>query len=437
MITILVFILILGFLVFVHELGHFLVARRNGIKADEFGFGFPPRIVGVQFMQGREKEKVSEIESVQVETMDMKVGNNEIIRETITEKMHTVEKSVLVKKWRIIWGSEDGDDANEKHDLKEARKKKFSGGTIYSLNWIPLGGFVKIKGADTAEIGEDSFVSKSAWTRVKVLLAGVLMNAVFAWLFFSIGFMLGTYQEVDPNTPGSQIVITTVEPNSPAASMGIQPNDFIVPEQVAANGGKIELKTVTDFQNYVAANKGNQITLELKRGSSNMTVTGTPRSLVQADQGLLGVGLAQVAKVRFSFFGALWQGVQDMGNVSLMMIDVLKTLISGGKGVEVSGIVGVAAVTGEVIPLGLAAVMRLVAIFSLNLAFINALPIPALDGGRILFILIEKIKGSPVSQKVEQAFHTAGFALLMLLMVVVTYHDLARLDVFAKIQGLF
>lgn len=379
MVTILVFILILGFLVFVHELGHFLVARRNGIKADEFGFGFPPRICGFV-------------------------------------------KDEKTNRWIFVKGGQEIQSKN----------------TIYSINWLPLGGFVRIKGEDGSGTNDtESFASKSAWTRVKVLLAGVLMNALFAWLFFSIGFMLGTYQEVDPNTPGSQVVITTVEPNSPAASMGIQPNDFILPQQIASNGQPIELKTVTDFQNYIAANKGVAITLELKRGATDMAVTGTPRLQVQADQGLLGVGLTQVAKVRYSFFSALWQGVQEIGNVSLMMVDVLKTLISGGKGVEVSGIVGVAAVTGQVIPLGLAAIMRLVAIFSLNLAFINALPIPALDGGRILFIVIEKIKGSPVSQKVEQAFHTTGFALLMLLMVVVTYHDLARLDVFTKIQRLF
>ena len=102
LITIIVFIVILGILVFVHELGHFVVARRNGIKAEEFGFGFPPRIFGIQFLQGKDKQRVSEIESVEVKTMDIKIGKEEIIQETITEKIHTSEKMMPIKKWRII-----------------------------------------------------------------------------------------------------------------------------------------------------------------------------------------------------------------------------------------------------------------------------------------------------------------------------------------------
>jgi len=170
MLTVIVFVVILGILVFVHELGHFVVARRNGIKAEEFGFGFPPRIVGIQFLEP-------------------------------------------VKKWRIIWGSKDGDDANEKRDLQEAHEKRFAGGTIYSLNWLPIGGFVRIKGEDgDGKNDADSFASKSPWIRIKVLAAGVIMNFILAWLLLSITFMIGSYQDVTgENISGSKILIESIE----------------------------------------------------------------------------------------------------------------------------------------------------------------------------------------------------------------------------------
>lgn len=401
MLTIIVFILILGFLVFVHELGHFVVARKNGIKAAEFGFGFPPRIIGIQFL---------------------KKENGKVPR----------------KKYRIIWGSNDGDDKSEKNDLKDARKEKLHGGTVYSLNWFPIGGFVKIKGEDgEGKNDEDSFASKSPWTRAKVLAAGVTMNLVFAWLFFSISFMLGTSQEVLTATPNSQILITSVEDKSPASAMGIVAGDIVSKMQVDQNGKIRELKSVEDLQNYIKEYKGKNVTLEIFRGKKSLKMEGNVRSEIEEGKGFLGIGLSQVETVRYSFFNALWQGLKETWSVILMMFFVIKGLLAGQKGIEVAGIVGVAAVTGQVIPLGLVAILRLVAIFSLNLAIINILPFPALDGGRILFILIEKIKGSPVSQKVEQGFHTAGFLLLMLLMIFVTYKDLLRLDIFAKIKGLF
>jgi regulator of sigma E protease len=378
--TILVFLLILGFLVFVHELGHFLVARKNGIKCDEFGFGFPPRAIGV---------------------------------------VHDDKKG----KWILIKGNKDVIFKN----------------TIYSLNWFPIGGFVKIKGENGDDKKDsDSFANKSAWARIAVLAAGVTMNFIFAWLFLSITFMSGTPQEaIDPSNPNSQIMITSIEDSSPASSMGLKPGDIVEKNQIASNGQIIVLNDTKNFQDFIGENKGQQINLKIRRGTNELELLGTPRAQTEEGKGLLGVGLTQVETVKYSVFEAFWKGLQETGNILLMMFDVLKNLLAGAGGVEVSGIVGIAQVTGQVIPMGFVAVLRLVAIFSLNLALINALPFPALDGGRVLFILIEKLKGSPVSQKIEQAFHTAGFVLLMLLMVVVTYRDIIKLDIVTKIKGLF
>lgn len=396
MVTFIVFAIILGFLIFVHELGHFVTARRNGIRTSEFGFGFPPRAVGVQFLY------------------------------TDAARMQKNAK----KPFRIVWGSKDGDDAQEKKDLREADKAGLYGGTVYSLNWIPIGGFVKIKGEDGEHRNDaDSFSAKSPWTRIKVLAAGVAMNFFVAWVFFSLGFMLGTPQEVsNKDAAGARIMIVSVEPNSPAAQMGIMEGDVVLGQQ-ANYGESIDLTTVKDAQDYIASLRGKEMSLRIKRGPNEMVVRGTPRAEVPEGGGLLGVGLTQVKNVKYSFFESLFKGLEETWSVVLLTVGFIFQIFAGNKEVMkgVSGIVGIAQVTGSVIPLGLVAVTRFIAMLSVNLAVLNILPIPALDGGRILFVLIEKIKGSPIKEKTEQIFHAVGFALLMVLMVWVTYRDIARI----------
>lgn len=435
MLAIIVFIIILGVLVFVHELGHFLVARRNGIKAEEFGFGFPPRVIGVQFFHGTEKEEVREIESVDVKMSDMKTAEGEIIQEMITEKFHTTTKEVPVKKWRIIWGK-DRDDEKEINDLAFAKEKNLSGGTIYSLNWFPIGGFVRIKGEDgDAKNDPESFAGKSAWIRVKVLVAGVLMNFIFAWLFLSMTFMLGAYKDVTgENAQGSKVLVEGIEDNSPAQSMDLRIGDVLI-----KGNDNVNFNNVEDVQNFVSANKGQSIILHVERGKQLVALSGTPREQAVQGQGALGISsLGEVVMVRYSFFESLWKGIIEIGGIILMMLEVLRRLVSGNRaGLTVTGVVGIAAYTGQVIPLGFSFILRFAAILSVNLGIVNALPFPALDGGRILFILIEKIKGSPVSQKVEQIFHTVGFFILILLMLVVTYFDFLRFNFFDKIKGIF
>jgi len=435
MLTVIVFIIILGILVFVHELGHFIVARRNGIKAEEFGFGFPPRIIGIQFLQGRDKQKISEVESVEVKTMDIKIGKDEIIRETITEKIHTSEKMMPVKRWRIIWGSKDGDDENEKQDLQEAHKKKFSGGTIYSLNWLPIGGFVRIKGEDgDGRKEDDSFASKSPWIRIKVLAAGVVMNFILAWFLLSITFMIGSYQDVTgENVNGSKILIESIEQKSPAEKMGINVGDVIV-----GGGDGIIFSSVEQVQQYINSNKGNEITLVLQRGSKRVKLVGTPRLQTEQGQGALGIsGLAEVVNIKYPFFEALWKGLKEVGGMFVVIGQIFYNLFQGqNTGIEVMGPVKLAMFTGQIIPLGFVFILRFIAIFSVNLGIINALPFPALDGGRILFILIEKIKGSPVSRKVEQVFHTTGMMVLLALMLFITLREIFTPEFIAKIKGI-
>lgn len=435
MLAVIVFIIILGVLIFVHELGHFVVARRNGIRCYEFGFGFPPRFFGIQFIKGERMEKVSEVEEMKVEVMDIKSGDEEILTETVTEKIHKVDKLMPVGRWRIIWGRHDDDDENEKRDWDEIEKNNYKRSTIYSLNWIPIGGFVRIKGEDGEHRDEpDSFSSRSAWTRTKVLAAGVAMNFILAWALISFGLMIGAPQAVKgPDAPAnSKIQIAEVVKGSPAETMGLKIGDEISKAQIAPDGKTAYLKNTEELQGYINSNKGQEITLKIIRGKEILNIKGNPRMDYPEGQGPLGIAMAETQIVSYPWYEAIWKGLISTGNLIVTILvafyGLLKSLIMGQSvGAEVTGPVGIAVLTKDVTKLGLVYILQFAALLSINLGIINILPIPALDGGRIFFILIEKIKGKPITHKVEQAFHTAFFVLLITLMIAVTFHDVMKL----------
>jgi regulator of sigma E protease len=380
--TLLIFIIVLGILVFVHELGHFVVARRNGIKAEEFGFGFPPRMVGVV-------------------------------------------KNAETGKWETVWGN----------------KEVVSPNTVYSLNWIPLGGFVRIKGEDGSQRDKDSFAVQSAWVRTKVLVAGVAMNFLLAWVFISIVLMAGFPQMADPNGAGEGsgkrfIQISEVKPNTPAEAMGLQFGDVIqgIDGKKPAN--------VEQVQKYIADHKGQEIVLQVERGKEKLTLAGVPRTDYPEGEGSLGIALGETEIVRYPWYQAIWEGARTTYGLTLAILgglfDLLKSLLGfeSTMGLEgVSGPVGIAHLTKQVSELGLVYLMYFTAILSINLGIINILPIPALDGGRVLFVLIEVLKGSPVSQRIEGLFHQFGFIALLLLMVLVTVHDLGKFRLFERLFG--
>lgn len=370
MVTAIVFIIILGALIFVHELGHFMVARRNGVKADEFGFGFPPRVFG--FFQD--------------------------------------EKT---KKYKFVWGG------------KEVKSKN----TVYSINWIPLGGFVKIKGENGGEIEEsDSFASKKAWPRIKILAAGVVMNFIFAWFLISWALWIGAPEAVENNNanlPGAKIQITEVKADSPASLAGIQIGDEILKAD-----DQESFESVAEIQEYIGLRGGEEIILEMKRGNEVIPVKLVPTK--NEGKGIIGVGLAQTAIVSYPFLEAVWRGAVAVYDITMLILmalgGIILSLFAGnGVGADVSGPIGIAILTKQVATLGFVYILQFAALLSINLGIINALPIPALDGGRILFILIEKIKGSPISHKTEHMFHTIGFMLLILLMILVTLRDVVKI----------
>lgn len=399
-------VLVIGVLIFVHELGHFAVARRNGVKAPEFGFGFPPRIVGIQFLRKKSDQDAA-------------------------------EKKAYFKRWRLIWGKKDGDDEEEQSDLVRIGEEDLIGGTIYSLNWIPLGGFVRIKGENGAcKDDVDSFASKGGWTRIKILAAGVTMNFLFAWLLLSISFMIGApvdISEVETGTKSinSKIQVSEVAKGAPAEAAGLVVGDEILQRQMTPLGEEIVLKDIKTTQDYINANKGKELELKILRGKKELEVKITPRESVPEGEGAIGIGLTQTALVSYPWYESIGKGAVATWDIFTMIIlgiyGLLKGFLAGnGSAADVSGPVGIAMLTRDVLDLGWVYLIQFTAILSINLGIINALPIPALDGGRILFILIEKLKGSPISQKVEQSFHAVFFALLILLMILVTYKDIAK-----------
>lgn len=351
--TIIIFIAILGVLIFVHEFGHFITAKKNGVKVEEFGFGFPPRIFGIK-----------------------------------------------------------------------------KGETIYSINLIPLGGFVKALGEDGA--GRDdpqSFASKKVWQRAIILVAGIGMNFLLAIALFSITNTIGLPTAVaDPasNAPDIQIQISDVAKDSPAQKAGITIGDIII----GINDQKIN--RVENFQEIVQNNLEKETGITVLRGTQELHFNLIPRANPPKDQGAIGVGLVEITIVKYNWYQAIWQGIKSAYYLTLMfavaLFNLAKNLILGGHvSGDIAGPVGIAVLTNQISKLGLVYIINFAAILSLNLAIINAIPFPALDGGRLLFLLIEKIKGSPVSQKIEQAVHMLGFALLILLMIVVTFRDIVRL----------
>ena len=377
--TIIIFILILGLLIFVHELGHFIMAKRAGIRVEEFGFGFPPRILG------------------------KKIGE-----------------------------------------------------TTYSLNLLPIGGFVKIYGEE-GEGRDDaySFASKSIGRRAIIISAGVAMNLVLAAMLLSLGHWVGLPSIIDDEVIGNlnnpRVQIIQIASSSPAEEAGMKIGDTIKsvilraePEESRGKSDKstgsftdvhddvVIVSKVKEVQNFIERHKGQEIVLVIQRGGEVLEKTLKPRENPPAGEGPLGVVLARTAIVSSPWYQAVIKGISSTINLIFAMITSLFGLLwnlvmTGRLAVEIAGPVGIFMLTGQAAKLGLIYLLQFTALLSINLAIINILPFPALDGGRLLFLVIEKIKGSPVSQKIEKIVHTAGFILLILLMLAVTWRDVVKL----------
>ena len=305
--------------------------------------------------------------------------------------------------------------------------------TIYSLNWIPLGGFCKIKGEEGGDSSEqDNFISKSIGARVAIVSAGVAMNVFLAFVLFSIGFMIGFPQVVNEKTiQGSkkisqpQIQIVSIVKDSPAEKSGIQLGDIFLEMD------NQKIKEVSSFQNYVQENSGKEILIKIKRGDKILEKKVKPEFSEEINKNVVGVQLINAGIISYSWHKSILLGAEFTASLTFEIIKAFCLLIKNlvihqTLTADVAGPIGIAVITKQMINLGFIYIILFTAMLSLNLAIINFLPFPALDGGRMVFLIIEKIRRKPIDQKIENISHNIGFALLMLLVVIVTYQDIVK-----------
>ncbi len=322
-----------------------------------------------------------------------------------------------------------------------AASLKGKSGTLFSFNWLPLGGYVKLKGEDGEHRGDpDSFASQKAWRRAIVLIAGVGMNIVAAWLLLSIGLAIGVPAAIDDASQASGVAVQVVDvvPGSPAERAGIAIGDTIVSLNQEAVIG------VTYIQEYVGVRAGEEVAVGLKRGDETRDVTVKPEGLSETGgRAAMGVSLVQVGLVRYPWYEAAWRGAEATYYLTSEILSAFGQLfkslfVERHVPSDVSGPIGIAVLTGQVVDLGWTYVLQFAALLSINLAILNILPFPALDGGRLLFVGIEKLRGKPNDEKVEAVVHNVGFVILMVLVVLITYRDVMRFGgVFWQTLGRF
>ncbi len=389
LLTAITFLIILSVLVLIHEAGHFFVAKKLGIKVEEFGFGFPPKAFSIK-----------------------------------------------------------------------------RGETEYSINWLPIGGFVKLYGEDEAGAGrigpaeektetknkEDekrAFYTRSVGQRAAVVIAGVIMNAILAILIYYAFMFISSFHTELPllgdhkfflveQQKRSDIIVSEVEKNSPAEMAGIQVNSRIT------SLNSINVTSPDEFVKIVQADKGKKITIAWQNLETNQTYSGsvTPRVNPPKNQGALGVAFFPAESIELSYKTPVEKalsGIVHPINLMLYNFDVLGQLLSvsikernaAPISQGVSGPVGIYSLVGTIVQIPnmkerILQILNLSGILSISLAFFNILPIPALDGGRLFFILLEGVTGRKVNPKIEGYIHQVGMAILLLLIILITYKDIAQ-----------
>ncbi len=358
--SIVIFILILAVLIIVHEYGHFIVAKKWGIRVDEFGIGYPPRA------------------------------------------------KTLFKK----------------------------GGTIFTLNWIPFGGFVKIFGENPEDVKEDesskgvALTSKSKFAQATVMFAGPLFNFIFAWFVILIALFLGLPSSVDSTNEkyieSKSALITEIIESSPAEKYGVLAGDRILSAYYqGAYYDSIQNVPMTGGVNDI-------VVLDLLREKEIVKTEVLIGDYVVGDKPGIGVGVSEVGIYKPPFLRAVLDSFAVTGTmiyqIAFGLGDLIVDAFRGTADISnLTGPVGIVSLVGDASALGIVYLLTFIALISINLGVINLIPFPALDGGRILFLIIEKIKGSQISPKIANAFNSAGFLLLITLMVFITFRDILKL----------
>ena len=307
-------------------------------------------------------------------------------------------------------------------------------GMIWSFNAIPIGGFVKIRGESGQDrSGPGSFAIKSIFQRLFVLAAGVIMNLVLAAALFSVGFLVGIPAITEGGVSNAAIVqneairVAEILSGSAGDEAGLQLGDTLV----SIDGQEFETSQQARDA-LVAQDQDQTFQVTVLRDDEMLELTANPKMEEGYDREILGIALLETGTVRYPVHLAPLKGVETTyiytRDISVAFYQIIKNLIVGeDPGVELSGPVGIAVMTGEVASMGFVYLLQFSAILSINLAIINILPFPALDGGRIFFVMIEAVRRKPTSPEFEAVVHNLGFVVLMLLVIFVTYKDILGL----------
>lgn len=351
-----VFISLIG-LIILHEFGHFIMAKRFGVKVEEFGIFLPPRIFG----------------------------------------------------------------------------KKF-GETIYSLNLLPFGAFVKLYGEEKEIQDPRSFSSKPVWQRTLIVIAGVVSFWIISAILLSFvlwsGFPQAISDEENQNLVDPKVQIMAIAKDSPAQIVGLKPGDTI--KQLTIGNQQLTINKVKEIQEFTEFHKGEEIILTIQRGKEIFDASLIPRVLPPEGEGAMGIALTRTAMVSYPWYLAPFKGIVATGNLTILVIQGWGQAISNKirglpTGVEMVGPVGIFGLMADVSQLGINYFLHFIAVISIYIAIFNILPIPALDGGKLLFLGIEKIRGKPVPQEIEQKVTAFFFFILIALIMVITFKDIQRL----------
>jgi regulator of sigma E protease len=355
-------LVVLVFLVVIHELGHALVARRNGVVVEEFGIGFPPR----------------------------------------------------------AWG------------------KKLKNGVLFSVNWLPLGGFVKMQGESDDSKKKGDYGAASLWAKTKILLAGVLINYIAAAVIFIVLYAIGIpkvlpdqfYVATDSKLSNASLTVGTVSKGSPAEKAGIKVGDTIT------RIGNMPVDEFSDVTGFTAANAGKTVTITYKHDGGAVTRQVTLRPESEKKQGLLGVGASsRDIQTITSGWSSVPSGIVFTGQVTLATLQGLGELVGNlghanfqAASESVSGPVGI---FGSIFPNalkgGIVWILLTTGLISLSLAIMNTLPIPALDGGRWFVTMIFRVLRKPLPKELEEKIHGTGFLVLIGLILLITVLDVGKL----------
>jgi regulator of sigma E protease len=340
--TLVVGLIVLSFLIIIHELGHFLAAKATGVPVEEFGIGFPPRLYG--------------------------------------------------KKWRD---------------------------TIYSINWIPFGGFNKITGEIDPTVPK-GLASRGYGVRLLVLSGGIIMNLLLPLLLMTVAYM------VPHDIATGRVVVKSVEAGSSAGVAGILPGDTLL----AVNGREINYKG--DYNRYLMLYMGREITVSLRHADAAREDVKLVIPWRPTETGSIIGTLSENIDLSFEseslpFWEAIPRGALECWDTLVLYKNGIIGMIIGTVPFVPTGPVGIVQVTGEIARAGISPVLELTAFISIAIAITQIIPFPALDGGRIIFVLIEWVRrGKRVSPRTEGIVHSIGFIVLLALLVLITYQDIAR-----------